>query len=116
MVKIIYYEYREKYKKILENYTQAYMADMLKMSVPGYSKIENDKTDITISKINAIAEILETDLATILNFDPANIFNQNVQSSIVTGYNHQLTINGRLDDILLKLQNEIYELKKKQND
>ncbi|MDT8413654.1 MAG: helix-turn-helix transcriptional regulator [Vicingaceae bacterium] len=99
----------------LKNYTQAYMAERLHMSVPGYSKIENDKTDITISKINAIAEILEADLATILNFDPKNIFNQNVKSSIVTGYNHQLTINGSLDEILSKLQSEINELKKKHN-
>lgn len=100
----------------LKNYTQAYMAEKLNMSVPGYSKIENDKTDITISKINAIAEVLEADLATILNFDPKNVFNQNVHSSVVTGYNHQLTINGNLDDILSKLQNEINELKKKDSE
>lgn len=100
----------------LKNYTQTFMAEKLNMSVPGYSKIENDRTDITISKINMIAEILDTNIATILNFDSKNIFNQNVHSSIVTGYNHQLTINGQLEGVLLKLQNEIYELKKKQNE
>lgn len=99
----------------LKNYTQAYMAERLNMSVPGYSKIENDKTDITISKINTIADVLEVDVNSILNFDSKNIFNQNVQSSIVAGYNHQLTINGNLGDILSKLQREINELKRKQN-
>ena len=97
----------------LKNYTQAYMAQQLEMSIPGYSKIENDKTDITVSKINAIAEILETDLATILNFDAKNVFHKNVSTSIVTGYNHQLNINGKIDDILTNIQNEINELKRK---
>lgn len=97
----------------LKNYTQAYMAEKLDMSIPGYSKIENDKTDITVSKINLIAEILETDISTVLNFDAKNVFNQKVNTSLVTGYNHQLNINGKIDDILLNMQNDINELKRK---
>jgi transcriptional regulator with XRE-family HTH domain len=30
----------------LRNYTQAYMADQLNMSVNGYSKIEREETDV----------------------------------------------------------------------
>lgn len=103
-------------KKIreLKNFTQAYMAARLDMSVPGYSKIENDKTDITVSRLNAIAEILETDLHTILNFDAKNVFHQcNNHNSIITGYNHQLNLNGNVDQLLAQLQNEINNLKKR---
>ncbi len=98
----------------LKNYTQSYMAQKLDMSVPGYSKIENDKTDITVSKIYAIAQVLETDLATILNFDARNVFHQyNNQNSVITGYNHQLNLNGNIDKILANIQQEINELKKR---
>lgn len=98
----------------LKNYTQGYMAEQLDMSIPGYSKIENDKTDITLSKITAIAEILETDLSTILNFDAKNVFHQcNNQNSVITGYNHQLNLNGSIDKLLANMQQEINELKKK---
>jgi transcriptional regulator with XRE-family HTH domain len=102
-------------KKIreLRNYTQSYVANELGMSVPGYSKIENDKIDITISRIKSIAKILDTDLGTILNFDPKNVFHQyNNHHSVITGYNHQLNLNGSVDRILANIQSQIDELKK----
>jgi transcriptional regulator with XRE-family HTH domain len=102
-------------KKIreLRNYTQSHVANELGMSVPGYSKIENDRIDITISRIESIAKILDTDLATILNFDPKNVFHQyNNTNSVITGYNHQLNLNGSVDQILANIQSQIDELKK----
>lgn len=84
------------------------------MSIPGYSKIENDKTDVTLSRIQAIAKVLVTDLPTILNFDAKHVFHQyNNQNSIITGYNHQLNLNGGIDKILHNMQHEINELKKR---
>jgi transcriptional regulator with XRE-family HTH domain len=35
----------------LRNYTQAYMADQLSMSVNGYGKIERDETDLSLGKL-----------------------------------------------------------------
>lgn len=71
----------------LKNFTQSYVADRLNMSIGGYSKIETGQTDVSLSKIEQIAAILETELGTLLNFDAKNIFNQyNNTNSVVTGY------------------------------
>ncbi|TAH17470.1 MAG: XRE family transcriptional regulator [Cytophagales bacterium] len=58
-------------KKIreLRNYTQEYMAESLKMSQTGYSKIERGETDVTVDKINLIAKILDVNLLDLLEFD-----------------------------------------------
>jgi transcriptional regulator with XRE-family HTH domain len=45
------------------------------MSVSGYSKIERGEVDLTISKIDKIATILEVSASQILNFDATTIFN-----------------------------------------
>jgi transcriptional regulator with XRE-family HTH domain len=59
----------------LKNITRDAMAADLEMSVSGYSKIERDEVDLTISKIKRIAEVLEIDMSQILNFDASQIFN-----------------------------------------
>lgn len=103
-----------KIKKLreLKNYTQAYMADRLNMGVSGYNKIENDKTEITLSKILSIAEVLETDLETILNLDTKNMyFQHNEGNTLVTGHNTNLTINGNIEHMLKSLMNEIEKQK-----
>ncbi len=67
----------EKIRKLreLKNYTQAYMSEKLNLSLSGYGKIERDEIDITLSRLQKIAEILGTDFNTILSFDEKNIFN-----------------------------------------
>jgi transcriptional regulator with XRE-family HTH domain len=104
----------ENIKKLreLKNYTQAYMATQLDMSISGYAKIESNRTDVSLSKVSKIAEILETDIAKILNFDAKTIFNQsNNTNCLITGNNQTLNINGSLDQFLLDLRNEINDLK-----
>lgn len=59
----------------LKNITREAMASELEMSLSGYSKIERNEVDLTISKIYKIAEILQTDISQILNFDASQIFN-----------------------------------------
>ncbi len=89
------------------------MADRLNMGVSGYNKIENDKTEITLSKIMAIADILKTDLATILNLDTKNMyFQHNENNTLVTGHNTNLNINGNFEQILKNIQSEIDKIKK----
>lgn len=96
----------------LKNLTQAHVASHLNMSVGGYSKIESGQTDVSFSKIQQIAEVLETDLGTILNFDPKNIFNLcHNNNSVVTGSvstqnNHEKTI-----DLLNEIKSQITTLK-----
>ena len=66
----------EKIKKLreLKNYTQQHMAEKLDLSLSGYGKIERNDTDISVSKLEKIAEVLGVELSTILNFDEKFIF------------------------------------------
>jgi transcriptional regulator with XRE-family HTH domain len=59
----------------LKNMTREEMASNLDMSVSNYSKIEREETDLTISRIQKIADVLNVRLSQILNFDPNHIFN-----------------------------------------
>lgn len=59
----------------LKNITREVIASELEMSLSGYSKIERNEVDLTISKIQKIAEILKVDVSQILNFDASQIFN-----------------------------------------
>lgn len=98
----------------LKNLKQSYIAERLNMSIGGYSKIESGQTDVTFSKIQQIAEILETDLGTILNFDPKSIFNQcNNTNSIITGNVGTQNNHGNILDMLSNIQEEITTVKKK---
>lgn len=66
------------------------MAERLNLSMSGYGKIERDETDLSISRLKEIAEVLETDYNTILNFDEKQVFNishnQNTDN-VVNGVN-----------------------------
>jgi len=59
----------------LKNITREKMASELDMTVGGYSKIERGDTDLTLSRIQQIAQILEVDVSQVLNFDATQIFN-----------------------------------------
>ena len=53
-------------QRVIKKYSQEYMAFMLDISQPAYSKIERDETELTISRIYEIAEILEISPFTLL--------------------------------------------------
>jgi transcriptional regulator with XRE-family HTH domain len=59
----------------LKNISREQMAADLDMSLSGYSKIERNEIDLTISRVQQIAQILKVDLGQILNFDATQIFN-----------------------------------------
>lgn len=59
----------------LKGVTREQMADYLDLSVSAYGNIERNKTDLTISRIQQIAEILEVEISQILNFDVSQVFN-----------------------------------------
>lgn len=60
-----------KIKKLreLRNFTQDHMADALQMSQAGYGKIERDETDISLSRLQQIAEVLKVGLNDLIGFD-----------------------------------------------
>lgn len=59
----------------LKGLTREQMAHDLNLSVSAYGNIERNQTDLTISRIQQIAEILEVEMSQILNFDASQVFN-----------------------------------------
>lgn len=59
----------------LKNITREQLASELGLSVSGYSKIERGEIDLTVSRVQEIAQILEVDVSQILNFDATQVFN-----------------------------------------
>ena len=66
----------------LKNITREQIAADLKMSLSNYSKIERGEIDLTISRVQEIANVLEVDMSQILNFDATHIFNTSNNKSI----------------------------------
>jgi transcriptional regulator with XRE-family HTH domain len=66
----------------LKSITREKMASDLKLSLSGYSKIERGEIDLTISRIQQIAQILQVDMSQILNFDATQIFNISNNQSV----------------------------------
>ncbi|HTQ27787.1 MAG TPA: helix-turn-helix transcriptional regulator [Puia sp.] len=63
----------------LKNFTQDYVASKLRMSIPNYSNIENGKTDVTLTRLQQIAAVLQIDYRQILNLNPAQLLSQDSQ-------------------------------------
>jgi transcriptional regulator with XRE-family HTH domain len=67
----------QKIKKFreLKNFTQEYMAGLLDMTQSSYSKIETGETDISYSKLEKIATVLEIRPEDIISFNENMVFN-----------------------------------------
>lgn len=91
----------------LKNYTQAYMADRLSMSVSGYGKIERNESELTINKLKQIAEILGVDYSKILDFDKSTVFNiyKNSYNTNLSGIVQNQQVNGdpTMNELLTKI-------------
>lgn len=74
----------------LRNLTQEHLAEKLGMSQNGYSKLERDETEMTLSKLMKLAEVLETNFLDLIGFDENKLFfNQTSQdSSNAIMFNH----------------------------
>jgi transcriptional regulator with XRE-family HTH domain len=59
----------------LKNFTQDYVASQLNMSISNYSNIETGKTDITITRLQQIAQVLEIDFLQIIFLNRSHILN-----------------------------------------
>ena len=89
-------------KKIreLRNFTQDHMANELRMTQAGYSKIETGNTDVTYSKLIEIAEVLNVSVQDLVTFDSQKYFNS---FNNVKGNNNGGVIIGSNSDELKKL-------------
>lgn len=105
----------DKIKKLreLKSYTQQYMADELELSLSGYGKIERDETDISISRLEKIATVLEVDISSILSFDEKNIFNfHNNQNAMVSLRDQHINQMELIDRMANQYKDENEYLKK----
>lgn len=100
----------------LKNITREKMASDLELTPSGYSKIERNETDITISRIEQIAQILNVDLGQILNFDTSQIFNVSnnnlVQGLGAKAENMHFHGDDYKEKYIKALEDEIVRLKK----
>lgn len=87
-----------KIKKIREykDYTQEYMAQRLGLSITAYGKIERDETEMTLTRLDDIAKILEIDARQILDFDEKNIFNVENGHNAAIGNNNAVYHNEKM--------------------
>jgi transcriptional regulator with XRE-family HTH domain len=61
--------------RMFKGYSQEEMAEKLSYSLSGYAKIERGETDLSINKLENIAELMGIDLQKILGLNEGNIFN-----------------------------------------
>ncbi len=73
----------------LKNITREQIADELELSASGYSKIERGEIELSVTRLLQIANVLEIDVAKIMNFDVTTIFNISNNS----GMNGQVTVD-----------------------
>jgi transcriptional regulator with XRE-family HTH domain len=69
----------------LKNFTQEHVAHELSITVTAYGKIERGETEISLSRIQAIANIFEIDHLRIFTFDE-----QSVLMPVKTGYTNEI--------------------------
>lgn len=108
------YENIKKFRE-LKNISRQQMADDLDLSLSGYAKLERGEIDVTLSRINQIAELLKVDASQLLNFDTSQIFNLN-HNNLVQGVGTKAnTVHYHTDEYLVKyvkvLEQEIERLK-----
>jgi len=77
----------------MKNYTQGYMAEQIGISQPQYNNIENGKTEITIDKLEKIANVLEVDPIQLLTFNKQLLFKNTFKDSSV-GHHGIVNVTG----------------------
>jgi transcriptional regulator with XRE-family HTH domain len=100
-----------------KNWSQDEMAEKLAMSVNGYAKIEQGKTDAHFSKLEQIAEIFDMDVVELLTLGERNIIcligdNSTISMSQLIGSSKELTFEiQKLQLVIEHQQQEITYLK-----
>jgi len=94
--------------RLQKNWTQEEVAEKLKISTNGYGCIERGTTEVTLRRLEQLAEIFEISLAKLLNLDGKFIFNQ------IGDNQHNNSSNFNLDGQLSIESDCKYKLEKQQ--
>jgi transcriptional regulator with XRE-family HTH domain len=91
-----------------KNWSQEDMADKLGMSVAGYAKIEQGRTDTNFSKLEQIASVFELDVVELLSFGEKNVIcligDNSVNISQIIGSSKELTFE--MEKLQLSLEHK----------
>lgn len=66
-----------------KNLTQAQMAELIPMSLPGYAKLERGENKISLSRLQRIAEVLEVDIIDLMSEDTEGVVVINNSSDVM---------------------------------
>jgi transcriptional regulator with XRE-family HTH domain len=71
-----------RFMRIYKDWTQETMANKLGISTLAYAKIERGETDINLSRLQQIAEVMEIDLAQLFGLNDKNVLNFTSENGI----------------------------------
>ncbi len=97
-----------------KNLTQEQMSEKLNLSTSAYCKIEYGETDLTLTRLNKIAEIFEIPALELFNKIDGNASLNNYYGKAIIGYTqHNENVNfGNNDDLreLIKANSRLIEI------
>ena len=93
--------------------SQEEMAEKLQMSVSGYANIERGTTDVQISRLEQISEVLDGDLMELLNFGEKNIVFLN---NDIANNNHFISISSSEQQITFQLKQALSKIESQQKE
>ena len=105
------HEIGRKLRKIreLKNFTQKHIAQQLNISSVAYGKIERGETDISLSRLQQIADIFELTMPQLLSFDENHLFfpNDNTQQAQYGNSKEVANLLSRVAHLLDKISQRI---------
>jgi transcriptional regulator with XRE-family HTH domain len=101
-----------------KNWSQEDMADKLGMSVAGYAKIEQGRTDTNFSKMEQIASVFDMDIVELLSFGEKNVIcligDNSVNISQIIGSSKDLAYEMQKLQLMLEHKDEMMTQKDKE--
>ncbi|MDM8564656.1 helix-turn-helix transcriptional regulator [Candidatus Halobeggiatoa sp. HSG11] len=92
-----------------KGWSQEEMAEKLQMSVSGYANIERGLTDVQISRLEQVSEILGINVLELLSFGEKNL------QLVLLGDNNQL-INSSEEQLQNKLEQALFKIEQQQKE
>jgi transcriptional regulator with XRE-family HTH domain len=101
----------------LKGFSQEYVSSKLNLSQNALSKIEKGEIKLSFDKACELSKVLETDINTLLNFEPNNMFNNCQQFGVInTTFNSDSNLVQQLisskDDLIKEKEERIKLLEK----
>ena len=114
----------EKIRKIrtLKDYSQSYVSNQLNISQVALSDIENNKTQLSLARLEQFSKIFEMTINDIISFDEKQIFNNTFNNTAQGYFNVEKITNNTFEnernsylEHIKTLKEEIIFLKEKLN-